>query len=102
MLQFTKQLQPLIRRTLPSQSLRTMTGTAGSEYCFVSTFSYFLGLTSIFCAADKTPKEFSDSAPGGMSTSNNPDEIPADAKALEPDAGEEAKNVRSSNEAHPT
>lgn len=30
-----------------------------------------------------------------MSTSNNPDEIPADAKALEPDAGEEAKKVSS-------
>lgn len=42
---------------------------------------------------DKTPKEFPDSAPGGQSTSNNPDEIPADAKALEPDAGEEAKKV---------
>ncbi|KAJ9111011.1 hypothetical protein QFC22_006656 [Naganishia vaughanmartiniae] len=44
---------------------------------------------------DKTKKDFVDSAPGGMSTSNNPDEIPADAKALEPDAGEEAKKVRS-------
>ncbi|KAJ9102899.1 hypothetical protein QFC20_004865 [Naganishia adeliensis] len=60
----------LATRRLPLQTVRTMTGTAGT---------------------DKTPKDFTDSAPGGMSTSNNPDEIPADAKALEPDAGEEAK-----------
>ncbi|GHJ86585.1 hypothetical protein NliqN6_2987 [Naganishia liquefaciens] len=63
----------LLRQRFPVHTvspLRTMTGTAG---------------------IDKTPKDFPDSAPGGQSTSNNPDEIPNDAKALEPDAGEQAK-----------
>ena len=69
-----------------------MTGTAGSKLsgpfpCLA------LKLTHSHSKVDKTPKEFSDSAPGGQSTSNNPDEIPAEAKALEPDAGEQAKKV---------
>jgi hypothetical protein len=73
-----------------------MTGTAGSES---SPLAPLRPTDTFFFPADKTPKDFSDSAPGGMSTSNNPDEIPADAKALEPDAGEEAKKVSSERNA---
>ena len=60
---------------------------------YVTTSDASRNLILMRCAVDKTPKDFPDSAPGGQSTSNNPDEIPADAKALEPDAGEEAKKV---------